>query len=140
MMMAVEDIATAPPITTATAGARIEERDGDGGHDAGGHQHLRAADPEDFPAHGHQSRQGKFQPQRKYQEYHAEIRQQLGRLVVGRHAERMRSQQHADDEIAQDRGQGQFAHARDHADGCGQQDQNLQQRIVMHSFLVAYRR
>ncbi len=81
----------------------IEEEDRARSHDTGGDQYLCAADTEYFPAHGDQSRQGKFQSQSEHQEYHAEIRQQLGGLVVGRESERVRAEQHTHGQISQNR-------------------------------------
>jgi hypothetical protein len=117
----------------------IESQDGSRRNDAGGDEHLRAAHAEHFPAHRHQARQGEFQSQGKYQEHHAEVRQQSGRLVVGRERERVRSEQHADCEVSQNRRQLELAHSRHHAHRGGEQDQDLQQRIVMmHDVLLAY--
>ena len=45
--------------------------------------------------------------------------------LSARERERVRTQQHADREIAEDRRQRQFAHARDHAHRCGEQNQDL---------------
>ena len=47
--------------------------------------------------------------------------------------EGVRAQQHADREVAEDRRQCELAHGRDDADRGGEQNQDLQQRIVMHS-------
>jgi hypothetical protein len=136
MMMAVEDMATAPPMITATAGAISNNEEGAGCDEGGGDQHLRAADTQHFPAHGHQARQREFQAQGEHQEHHAEVRQQLRGLVV-RRGKGVRPQQHAHREIPQDRRQREFAHRRDHAHRGGEQNQDLQERIVMHGFLLA---
>ena len=126
MTMAVDDMATAPPITAATAGAILKNKTHADGHDAGGDEHLRAADPEHFPAHCHQARQGEFQAQREYQEYHAEVRQQLGGRAPLRQVECMRTQYHPDREISENGRQFQFAHTRHHANRSGEQNQDLQ--------------
>ena len=131
-MIAVEDIAAAPPTTTATAGAMRYAGRRDRGDDARGEHHLRAADAEHFAAHRDQSGQGEFETQGEHQEDDAEVREQSGRLRVGGERERVRAKQHADDEVAQDRGQCELAHRGDDANRRGQQDQNLQQRIVLH--------
>jgi hypothetical protein len=91
-----------------------------------GAAHLRAAGPQHFPAHCHQARQGEFQAQREYQEYHAEVRQQLGGLAAVRQVECVRTQHHPHREIAENGRQFQSAHTRHHANGSGEQNQDLQ--------------
>ena len=113
MMIAVEDIATAPPMMMATVGAISSSAIAPAATIGGRHQHLRAAHAEHLPAHGDQTRQGEFQSEREYQEDDAEIRQQTRRVVVDRQRKRVRAEQHADREIAQDRGQRKLAHGRD---------------------------
>jgi hypothetical protein len=105
------------------------------GDQTGGDQYLRSADAQHFPTHGHQTRQGELQPEREYQKHHAEVSEELRGLVVEPDRKRVRTQQHAHREIPEDGRQLQLAHARDHAHRCGEQYQDLQQRIVMHHAL-----
>ncbi len=133
MMMAVDDIATAPPTTTAAVGATPKSPAAASATIAVVTQHLRAADAEHVAAHGEQARQREFQPEREHEECDAEIGEQMRRIVVDDQRERVRAEQHADGEVAQDRRQGKLAHAGHDEDRGGQQDQNLQQRIRVHS-------
>ncbi len=75
MVMAVEDMWR--PLAADDhrhGGSDIEQRIGAGRHEGGGDEHLRAADSQHFPAHGHEPWQGKFQAQCEHQEHHAEVR------------------------------------------------------------------
>ncbi len=99
----------------------------------GGHEHLRAPHAEHLAAHGEQARQRKFQAEREHQERHADIGKQARRVVVDDQGERVRAEQHAHREVTQDRRQGELAHAGHDEYRGGQQDQNLQQRIGVHS-------
>jgi len=125
MMMAVEDMATAPPTTTATAGATSKNRTAPAAMMPVVMSTCAPADAQHFPAHGHQTRQREFQSQGEDQEHHAEVRQELRGLIVRRERERMRTQEHADREIAEDGGQRQFAHGGHDAYRCGEQNQDL---------------
>jgi hypothetical protein len=122
MMMAVEDIATAPPTTTAEVGVTPST-----------HAAASATIAVHFAAHGEQARQRKFQAEREHEERHADIGEQARRIVVDDQRERVRPEQHADCEVTEDRGQGELAHAGHDEHRGGQQDQNLQQRIRVHS-------
>ena len=133
MMIAVEDIAIGAADDDRGGGRSTEQREGAGADDRRGHQHLGAAHAEHFPAHREQARQGEFESEREHQEHHAEIRQQARRVVVHRPGEGMRTEQHADREIADDRRQCEPARAGDDADRGGEQDQDLEQRAAVHS-------
>ncbi len=59
-------------------------------------------------------------------------------VVVDDEGKGVRPEQHAHHEVAQDGRQREFAHRGHHDHGGGEQDENLQERIVMHGFLLAY--
>ena len=124
-------MATAPPSTIAT-GERGAERPGGGADDRGGEQDLQAADAEHLGLHGDHASEGELEPEREYQEHDADVRQRADRLVVVEHAERVRPEQHPDDQVTQDRRQRETAHEGEHQQGTRQQHQDLRQEFAAH--------
>ena len=102
------------------------------GTQAGGDQDLRPAQTDDLPAHRNQAREREFQPQREHQEHDADLGQYSRGRVVGRKTQCVRSQQHADCEVAEDRRQLEPAHGVDDQHRCRQEGQNLRQWAVCH--------
>ena len=122
--MAVEDIATAPPITIATGRVAPSAQAGDR-DDRRREQHLQPADPStsDFIATMRANENSR--PERKDQEHDADLGEHADRLVVVEHAEGVRAEQHADDEVAEDRRQRETPHEREHEQRPRQQYQDL---------------
>jgi hypothetical protein len=65
---------------------------------------------------------GKFEADRKHQEYHAEFGQRMGGLIFCRQPQAMRTDHDADDQIAKHRRQVQHAEC-DHAEHSGAKQQ-----------------
>ena len=133
MMMAVEDMATAPPMTIAAVGAIPNSANAPAPTSAV--VTSTWAPPTPSTSQRIATRRGRenSEPEREHQEHHAEIREQARRVVVHRPGEGVRTEQHADREIADDRGQCELARAGDDADRGGEQDQDLEQRAAVHS-------
>jgi hypothetical protein len=91
-------------------------------HRQHGEDHLRAAQPEHDAAHAAQARQRKLQADREHQEHHAELGEVAGLLAVGHQAERVRSDQDADHQVAQHRRQ--VEQAEQHHAGHGGRQQH----------------
>jgi len=111
---------------------RGAERPGGGTYHHGGEQDLQATDAEHLGLHRDHAREGELEPEGEYQEHHADVRQRADRLVIVEHAERVRPEQHPDDQVAQDRRQRETAHKGEHQQGTRQQDQHLRQEFAAH--------
>ena len=104
-MIAVDDIASTPP-TTMPSRQRRAESIAPPTPSASDRGHLRAAEAEHDAPHRHELRQAELEPHREHQEHHAELaRGSAGPRVSGTNAERVRADQRAHEEVAQDRGQ-----------------------------------
>ncbi len=92
--------------------------------------HLGRTQTEHQAAHGDQLGQAELQPDAEHQEHHPELCEVAGILGVRHPAQRMRSDQNADDEIADQRRQPQQAAHHDHHYGSGQQQQRDFERVA----------
>jgi len=128
--MAVEDIASAPPTTTATAGSTPSAHAA--ARRAGGEQHLQAADAEHLGLHRDHARQRELEAQREDQEHDADLGHDLYRGRVRGEPERVRAEEHADDEVAEDGRQVEAAHEAQHQHRAGEQDQDLGEDGAAH--------
>ena len=125
MTMAVDDMATAPPITTATAGATSRNR-------------VRpaatmpvvtstCAPPTPSTSQRIATRRGRENSNPSVNTRNTTPKSANSWVVAPpvRQVEGVRTQQHPHREISENGRQFQFAHARDHAHGSGEQNQDL---------------
>ena len=99
--------------------ARCDQQ-GAGGRDRHGQHDLQQAKPEDMPAHRPQLGQAELQPDHEHQEHDAELAQVPDAFGVLRQGQRMGTDQHARQQIAQHRRQLEIP-ADHHANHGGQQ-------------------
>ena len=133
MMMAVEDIATAPPTTTAEVGATPSSHAAASATIAVVTSTCAPPTPSTSPRMA--SKRGSENSSPSVNTRNATPKSASRRVVSlsTDQRERVRAEQHADREVAEDRRQGELAHAGHDEYRGGQQDQNLQQRIGVHS-------
>ena len=115
--IAVDDIASVPPMTMPTRQSRPAYGD------------LRAADTQHQAAHRGELRQAELEAHREHEEHHAEFREVAAIFRVGDETERVRPDQRPDHQVAEDRGQVEQAEYDDHCDRGSEQDQRDGERV-----------
>ena len=102
--------------------------------DHGAQQHLQPADAEDGPAHQLESRQRQLKADDEQHHHHADLACGQNRLRVRHHAQRVRPQQDARDQVAEHGAQPETLEHR-HRDHRGQQEyQRKFQSAAVHAF------
>ena len=113
-------------MTTARPGATPEPtRNARKG--AAAQQHLQPADAEHLGLHRDHAAERELETEREDEEHDAEFGEQPDCRVVRHQAERVRSQQHADDQVPEDRWQLKTTHEAQHQQRASEQDQDLRQ-------------
>ena len=103
---------------------RCAEQQRDRKHHQQGEENLRGTESQYHPAHRLQLGQTEFQPDTEHQEHHADFGELMHLFGFFNPPERVRSDGGADDKIAQQRRQFEFAEHHHHEHGSGQQHQN----------------
>ena len=123
--IAVEDIASAPPITMAGATVRCRTPRRCRRTPRSSSSICRPPTPSTSDFIATMRAQRELEPEREHQEHDADLGQQPHGLVVRREPERVRAEHHADDEVAEDRRQREAPHQAEHQQRARQQDQDL---------------